>query len=423
MRRVTSGASEESVLQGFAMFPFGRSWLPAILLSFLWLTAPGPVKAADILQNGAFDGTFSFWSYNGYLGYTGFYHGAPWAIEIGYPDYLANYADLYQVVSLPANCTQANFSVWVRRYWEIGDGWQDCIITDGGYGGPILQTVFTSGGDAGYTQFTSDLKSFSYQGPGASARSIAIIFRINNNADTSDYIIMDIDDVSLNCITATPTATPTFTVTRTPTCTPTATPSGTRTGTPTATPTITRTGTPTNTPTASPTISPTKTNTPTFTASPTRTATPSATPSGSPTASPTKTASLTASPTATRTPTTTDTPTPTTTRTATPNFSPTISPTPIAPTVPEVIVYPQPAAGDSLHFGFTLPFTARIRIEIVNVLGEKVKVLENQGEKGFWHGAWDLRGVAPGVYLYRINLEGVKDSYRSGWKKLIVVKK
>jgi hypothetical protein len=411
------------------MFHFGRAWLTAILLSFLWLITPLPVKAADIVQNGAFDGTFSFWSYNGYLGYTGFYHSAPWAIEIGYPDYYANYADLYQVVSLPANCTQADFSVWVRRYWQIGDGWQDCIITDGGYGGPILQTVFSSGGDGGYTQFTSDLQSFSYQGPGASARSIAIIFRINNNYDGSDYIVMDIDDVSLDCITATPTATPTFTVTRTLTHTPTATPSGTRTSTPTATPTITRTRTPTNTPTVTPTNTPTRTSTatstatPSYTVTPTRTVTPTATPTGSPTRSATPTHSATTSPTVTPTHTATDTPTPTVTRTITPYFSPTVSPTPIAPTLAEIIAYPQPAAGDTLFFGFTLPFPGQVKIEIFNILGEKVKTLEDKGEAGFWNGAWNLRGVAPGVYLYRVHLEGIKDTYRSGWKKLVVVKK
>jgi hypothetical protein len=246
--------------------------------------------------------------------------------------------------------------------------------------------------------------------------------------------------------TGTPTRTFTITLTGTPTATFTATPTVTRTATPTATPsatpTITRTATSSATCTASPTATPTstatRTATQTFTATPTVTATHTftATPTVTPTATPTKTASPTPSVTPTPTISATYTVTPTITPTATatpsvtktPTVNPYTSPTPTLTPLPlsgvEILAYPQPAAGDTVHFYYRLEAALNVRIEIYNVVGEKVITLADESASaGYRSKAWDIRGTAPGVYLYRLRMQGAGTETLTAWKKLVIVKK
>jgi len=164
--------------------------------------------------------------------------------------------------------------------------------------------------------------------------------------------------------------------------------------------------------------------------------------SGIPTATPTPTLVVTKTSTITRTitRTTTRTPTPTQSTTLTPTGTPTRTCTPVytytlTPTVArtglpgvgvnEVIAYPQPATGDNLCFYCPSNGAARILIEIFNLTGEKVKIMpETLVESGIRITSWDIRDVAPGVYIYRSKSDfagGVTTV--SSWKKLVILKK
>jgi len=259
-------------------------------------------------------------------------------------------------------------------------------------------------------------------------------------------------DIGADETTLAATPTRTFSATATQTWTPTAT----RTGTPTATRTWTRTATATGTPTPSwtptatptPTVSPTEqytrtitptsthspTHTPTPTITPTRTITPTftATPPHTRTVTPTQTQTFTASPTGTHT----RTPTESATYTVTPSVTPTatisatytvtrtatVTATPVA--LEKVTAYPQPAVGERVYFYYPLREPGRVRIEIYNVAGEKAAVLEEEkAAAGYGRTAWEIGKVAPGVYLYRIRVDGASGSSLTGWKKLIIAKK
>lgn len=88
-----------------------------------------------------------------------------------------------------------------------------------------------------------------------------------------------------------------------------------------------------------------------------------------------------------------------------------------------MVVYPQPGAGDRLHFWYALEAPAKVRFEIYNVAGERSAVWEeDHTEAGYTHSVWDIRAVAGGVYLYRLRFEHAKGSRTTGWKKLVVVK-
>ncbi len=223
----------------------------------------------------------------------------------------------------------------------------------------------------------------------------------------------------------------------TPTPTPTSQPplSPTRTTTRTATPTATPTRTPTEqfTRTTSPTstVSPTTTPTPSITTSFTVTPTYTAPPPYTPTPTPTRTGTFTASPTGTRT----RTPTQSATYTATPSITatltisathtvtPTVSETSTPAPVERITVYPQPAQGDKLFFAYPLETPADVRIEIYNVAGEKVVVLEDHHPAaGTARTEWDIQHVAPGVYTYRVKYGYARGEKITSWKKLVIVK-
>jgi hypothetical protein len=246
--------------------------------------------------------------------------------------------------------------------------------------------------------------------------------------------------------TVTPTWTPTATVTATrtwsptvtatpigsPTWTPTITRTGTRTWTPTATPTGTQTGTrtwtPTPTPTATRTATPTQTltstATPTFTPTSTPTVTLSATPSRTRTGTRTITVTSTISPTPSHTPTPTITPTITLTRTVTPVFTQTPTLTPLVVAPDQVVTYPSPAKGAAMWFYFQGRSGEEARVEVFNVAGERVTdwTAPVDAVQGHARLRWDLNGVAPGIYLYRLKVSGAGSERDYGLRKVVIVR-
>jgi hypothetical protein len=194
------------------------------------------------------------------------------------------------------------------------------------------------------------------------------------------------------CLYATDSAgTPTFTPSSSPT--PTSTPTTTPTGTPSASPTRTSTGTPLNTSTATPTstITHTPVPTPSFTPSPWNTPLPTA--SISPTAS--------------------------------------VTPLPTSSSVPtllplnhnDVVAYPSPAAKNHVWFYYYAEAGARATIDVYNAAGERVTSLTDQaGAEGYQHTHWDVQAVSPGIYLYRLTLDGSTGKRDLGLHKLVIVK-
>lgn len=88
------------------------------------------------------------------------------------------------------------------------------------------------------------------------------------------------------------------------------------------------------------------------------------------------------------------------------------------------MAYPQPAVGPRVWFYYRLEEAGRVRIEICNVAGERVEVVETDNHAaGHERASWDIQGTAPGVYLYRAEFFTAAGERRTGWKKLVVVKK
>ncbi len=64
--------------------------------------------------------------------------------------------------------------------------------------------------------------------------------------------------------------------------------------------------------------------------------------------------------------------------------------------------YPNPF-NPTTTIGFALPKAGRVRLEIYNILGQKVATLINKSMRaGYYNVQWDARQVASGLYLYRI---------------------
>jgi len=142
-----------------------------------------------------------------------------------------------------------------------------------------------------------------------------------------------------------------------------------------------------------------------------------------PTITPTITSTKTVTPTYTITPTITPTPTVTLTRTITPTR--TVTPTVTPQTVPQgkAVVYPNPAAGDTVNFRYSLDAPAHVSIDIYNLAGMRVVHLEdrNRPPAGNLVTTWNIRDVAPGVYFYRLVIETLDGRRTELEKKKIVV--
>jgi hypothetical protein len=88
-----------------------------------------------------------------------------------------------------------------------------------------------------------------------------------------------------------------------------------------------------------------------------------------------------------------------------------------------IVAYPVPAKGPQAWFSFYLAGAGRARIYIYNVAGESVANLsEAYATAGRKYKSWDIRGVAPGVYLYRVTMEDTSSSRTSDLKKMIIVR-
>jgi hypothetical protein len=146
---------------------------------------------------------------------------------------------------------------------------------------------------------------------------------------------------------------------------------------------------------------------------------PTPTPTYTRTCTPTATPTITLTSTITPTITITCTPYPTVTQTSTMTITPYQIPT------TEVVTYPSPATGDAVWFYFWARASAKLKIEFFNVMGEHCgQVEETIADTGFNRVSWTIKGMAPGIYLYRMTVENPGgETQKYGLRKIMVVKK
>ncbi len=74
---------------------------------------------------------------------------------------------------------------------------------------------------------------------------------------------------------------------------------------------------------------------------------------------------------------------------------------------------------------FALPKTSNVRLEIYDMLGQRVETLVNEvREAGYYNEIFDAKNIASGVYSYRLSAwtpSGQADGY-TDVKKLVVLK-
>ncbi len=88
-----------------------------------------------------------------------------------------------------------------------------------------------------------------------------------------------------------------------------------------------------------------------------------------------------------------------------------------------MIAYPAPASGADVWFYFELEDPARVEIEIYDVVGNRMtRVLNERAAAGPQRLHWDIRDVAPGVYLFRMRVESAQGRRDSGLQHLVIVK-
>lgn len=88
-----------------------------------------------------------------------------------------------------------------------------------------------------------------------------------------------------------------------------------------------------------------------------------------------------------------------------------------------MIAYPAPAAGPDLWFYFNLEGPAQVEIQIYDVVGNRMtRLLKENAMSGPQRLHWDIRDVAPGVYLFRMRTEGAQGHHDSGLRQLVIVK-
>jgi Secretion system C-terminal sorting domain len=145
--------------------------------------------------------------------------------------------------------------------------------------------------------------------------------------------------------------------------------------------------------------------------------------------------------TKTNTPTITPTYTITKTRTITQTFTytPTITPTyTVTPTITQTrtvtpwpvphgdaIAFPNPAKGDQVIFMYSLESAADISVEIYNTLGYKVAHLEDSNKSGAINRrtTWNIRDVAPGVYMYQVVVRGHNgQTQKNKMRRVVIIK-
>ena len=79
--------------------------------------------------------------------------------------------------------------------------------------------------------------------------------------------------------------------------------------------------------------------------------------------------------------------------------------------------YPNPF-NPTTEINFALPKASNVRLDIYNIMGQKVATLVNRHlEAGFHTAVWDGTRVASGIYLYRLDADDFVDT-----KKMILLK-
>lgn len=85
--------------------------------------------------------------------------------------------------------------------------------------------------------------------------------------------------------------------------------------------------------------------------------------------------------------------------------------------------YPNPF-NPSTVIRFSIPFSSNVKIEVYNILGEKIKELVNeQKSTGNYEVNFNTNGLASGVYFYMIEAKSIdgKNEYRET-KKMVFLK-
>ncbi len=131
----------------------------------------------------------------------------------------------------------------------------------------------------------------------------------------------------------------------------------------------------------------------------------------------------------------TDTPTPTATctRILSPTTTPTIQMTPtVTPTatvsrpdmgMDDVMTFPSPARGGMIRFYYRTVGPAEVLIEIYNAAGEHCASVKDIAYQAEYHQTpWDISGMAPGIYLYRVNLKEANGERPLPIKKLAIIR-
>ncbi len=86
--------------------------------------------------------------------------------------------------------------------------------------------------------------------------------------------------------------------------------------------------------------------------------------------------------------------------------------------------YPNPF-NPSTNIDFTLPFNSNVRIEIFNILGQTVQILEDaQLNAGKHTRIWNANNLSSGIYLIRFNATDVNNENHNftSLKKMIFLK-
>ncbi|HOW28331.1 MAG TPA: PQQ-binding-like beta-propeller repeat protein [Elusimicrobiota bacterium] len=88
----------------------------------------------------------------------------------------------------------------------------------------------------------------------------------------------------------------------------------------------------------------------------------------------------------------------------------------------KVYTYPNPAKGETVTFKTYLGDDADIVIDVFNVAGEKVVQLNNTGTAGnVIETTWDIRDVASGIYIYRVEAKTPAGGKANVTKKLAIL--
>jgi hypothetical protein len=62
---------------------------------------------------------------------------------------------------------------------------------------------------------------------------------------------------------------------------------------------------------------------------------------------------------------------------------------------------------NSTQIEYTLPESGKVRLSVVDLLGQEIEVLVNQSQSaGSYTVQYNAAGVAPGVYIYKITVQG-----------------